>query len=219
MSLHTYTQTHNTIAQHKLKHTYTNRNNVEIPHSIKRSLHQHLALKGGSGSSSKYDFSVDVDVDGTSSIKSSLTHQDFLKSSREKQSLQTHPLIQTWKERGDKLQLSIPTLDLRIKNGKYSVINQYDEDPNKEEEREQQKYEAISTTEGEESPPRRRAKQHINTIATSGPLMKIWRKIKRIVTTGKLTNYKKETIIIDNINLVFTPGKMVLMLGGPGSGT
>ena len=100
-----------------------------------------------------------------------------------------------------------------MKNVRYTITNHFEDDPNKN----KNKHPNNANQPQEQEGPRR-ATQHIETVASAGPMFRAWKKIKRLVTKGKCADYEQDTIIVDNINLVFEPGKMVLLLGGPGSG-
>lgn len=145
------------------------------------------------------------------------SHQDFLSSTRQEalgneSVVVDHALIERIRERSKELDAKLPYMELRLKDVRYTITNHFEDDPNKK------KKDDYESAKQEEQEGPRRAKQHIETVASAGPIFRAWKKIKRLITKGKCTDYTQDTIIVDNINLVFEPGKMVLLLGGPGSG-
>lgn len=143
-------------------------------------------------------------------------HQEFLSSSRQASvnasSVVDHALVERIREQNRSLESNLPFMELRMKNVQYTITNHFEDDPNKQ----QHNYESANQQQAPEGP--RRATQHIETVASAGPMFRLWKKMKRLMTKGKCTDFEQDTIIVDNINLVFEPGKMVLLLGGPGSG-
>jgi len=135
------------------------------------------------------------------------SHASFISASRKASYTPLdNDLLEKIRDTNRKLGAKLPVLDLRLKNAKFIATNHFEDDPN-------QKYEQVDNKDGP-----RRAKQDIQTIQTAGVCFKLFRKIKRIVTTGRFKDYTQDTTIMENVNLVFEPGKMVLLLGGPGSG-
>jgi ABC-type multidrug transport system ATPase subunit len=152
------------------------------------------------------------------------THQDFLAemkhSNLEKASLVLDGSIKSQADNAfiaklnkdrDLLRSELPHLSLRVKNGTYVATNHYQEDPETA-----KQYDPVQDEEQVDGP--RRAKQKINTVASSGVFLQCLRKLKQFLTTGKIQDFAQDTTIIENINLIFEPGRMVLVLGGPGSG-
>lgn len=161
---------------------------MELPKDLKQRLENELAMSGAKSSHIG-------------------THEDFLDSLRsQSESIVDHALIERLRTTNEKLQGSLPYLDLRVKDGKYVATNYFEQDPNEAKE------------EDAESTGPRRAKQEIQTVRTAGPLFKLLRKLKRGTTTCQWSGFSQDTTIAENINLIFEPGKMYLVLGGPGSG-
>jgi len=140
------------------------------------------------------------------------SHQDFLKSTREASDASKavdNALIEKFRTINEKLQAKLPYMELRLQDVSYVITNHFEDDPDKK---------SKSQNESDTDGPPRRAKQNIETIRSSGVLLRFLRKLKRVVTQGQLKDYTLDSTIIENINLVFEPGNMVLLLGGPGSG-
>lgn len=192
-------------------HTPHCRNDLEIPANLKHRLEKEIALPSSSVNANSVTSAQSAPAHPGhhhkhDSIRSS--HNAMLASEKSKASLQVdHKLMQAAHERNQRLQSKLPYMELRVKNGKYVVTNTFEEDPNKI---------AVPTEEETEGP--RRAKQHIETVHSAGIFFKWSRRIQRLVTKGQWRDYTQDTTIIENINLVLEPGKMVLLLGGPGSG-
>jgi ABC-type cobalamin/Fe3+-siderophores transport system ATPase subunit len=129
------------------------------------------------------------------------THTELLVSQTQERlsSVQEDPTVKEFKQILESLQSAPPNFSLRVKNGSYKITNYYDYDPDK------------VVVDG------KRVKQKIATVRTESVLYKL----KKLVTKcfkGELKPYKKESIILDQINLSLEPGKMYLVLGAPGSG-
>ena len=92
-----------------------------------------------------------------------------------------------------RLQIRKPNLKLRVSDGSFTVTNWYD----------------ATELEG------KRKKIKIPTVYNSGLLYAIMSKLKRIVRSRKLCDKltSEEKVIMENVNLVFDPGKMYLILG------
>ena len=148
------------------------------------------------------------------------SHQEFLSSSRQASRTQSsitidHALMERIRERNKALDSKLPYMELRLKDVRYTITNHFQDDPNKKKKGD---YESAANNQQQEEGPRR-ATQHIETVYSAGPIFRFWKKFNRLIKKGKCSDYAQDTTIIDNINLVFEPGKMVLLLGGPGSGT
>jgi ABC-type multidrug transport system ATPase subunit len=151
------------------------------------------------------------------------THQQFLAEIRQSslqkgstdgslKSLIDHPLITRVAKEQEILKQKLPHLDLRVKNGSYVATNHFQEDPNAS-----KHYSQVEEDEQLADGPRR-AKQDIQTITSSGVFLNCLRKLRQCLTTGSVKGFTQDTTIIEGINLIFEPGRMALVLGGPGSG-
>ncbi|CAB9497929.1 Pleiotropic ABC efflux transporter of multiple drugs [Seminavis robusta] len=204
---------------------YCAANNLEIPEKLRQRLKKELAIPEDENVTKSAPPHVNTELkEGVAS------HQKFLNDLRlssmrqssmsedtdsVKESIIDHALIQKVKKNSDILRAQMPLLDLRVKNAKYVATNHYEDDPNKQ----KKGYDEVNQDGEEGEQPRtRRAKQHIETVTSAGICFKWYRRIKRLVTKGQWQDYALDTTIIENVNLIFEPGKMVLMLGGPGSG-
>ena len=120
------------------------------------------------------------------------SHTDFLKQQRENcrsSIVQFHTLQQ--------LQSRPPNFTLCIRDGSYTVTNSITEQ-----------------TEGESTG---RAKQKIKTVETESFLFKLKNFIVGCAK-GQVSPHKQQVVIMDQVNVAFTPGKMYLVLGAPGCG-
>ena len=189
--------------------TSQNSKNITLPENLKHRLEHELAMD-----LSKSKTAVTADSNKTKGARGN--HQEFLSSSRQASvnasSVVDHALVERIRERNRSLESNLPFMELRMKNVQYTITNHFEDDPNKQ----QHNYESANQQQAPEGP--RRATQHIETVASVGPMFRLWKKMKRFMTKGKCADFEQDTIIVDNINLVFEPGKMVLLLGGPGSG-
>lgn len=127
-----------------------------------------------------------------------------------------------------KIKLSMPHLDVIIKNGSYKVTKYIEKDPfdiitkqyhhatshinnrpksnNKDIEQEIKEEVAIQ-------PPPKRATQKIHTVQTESIIVKIVKFIFGcIVNKGSIRKIRKEKIVMDGINLALEQGKMYLVL-------
>lgn len=135
-------------------------------------------------------------------------HQAFLRETKAalSQVPQENELVAQIRTMNQQLKSEIPHLDLRVKDGKFVVINYFDEDPAKQ-----------ATAKDPNTP--QRAKQNIQTFRTESSCYKLLHFFKRCVQNkGSISKYSQEKVIMDGVNLYFEPGKMYLVLGGPGSG-
>jgi hypothetical protein len=110
-----------------------------------------------------------------------------------------------------KVKLSIPPLDLRIKNGSYKVTQYVTKDP----------FEGIHLTkhgssvgevDDEDGGPKR-ATQKIKTVQSESPITKLLTCLATcFVQKGNLKKEKKIKTVMDGVNLYFENGKMYLIL-------
>lgn len=102
-------------------------------------------------------------------------------------------MVKDFYELQQRLKIRKPPLNLRVSDGSFTVTNYYD----------------ASETEGE------RKKNKIPTVYNSSPLYCILSKLKRIIRSRKLcdTLTSDEKVIMEDVNLVFKPGNMYLILG------
>lgn len=111
----------------------------------------------------------------------------------------------------EKLKLTSGFIDVRIKNGKYTATNYYDDDI--------QLMKRGTEDDGMLDHSNHRAKQKIETVRTSSPLYKLYQTLlKCIVNKGDIRKRKEEAVLMEGVNLVLEQGKMYLVLGAPGSG-
>ena len=118
------------------------------------------------------------------------------------------PLLQDVRENVIRVQGHLPSFDLHIKDGSYTVTK-YSEDHH---------HQHRSNKEGDNDNSNRRAKQKIQTIHNSSPIYKIYQILKKCIRGERLQARKEEKIIMQGANLVIEPGKQYLVLGAPGSG-
>jgi hypothetical protein len=108
-----------------------------------------------------------------------------------------------------KLKLSMPPLDLRVKNGSYKVTQYVTKDP----------FQNMIFTrhpsdinDSEHAGPKR-ATQKIKTVQTESPITKLLTCLATcFVQKGSLKKEKKIKAIMDGVNLYFENGKMYLVL-------
>jgi hypothetical protein len=101
-----------------------------------------------------------------------------------------------------KLQMNMPHLDLRVKNGSYKVFHKFNDDLLQNRRKPDEEYDGP-----------RRAKQKIRTFGTESPVTKILSFIARcVIKKGNIRKETKETVVMEGVNLVLEQGKMYLIL-------
>jgi len=152
---------------------------VAVPSDIKREIEKELG----------------VEAEAAPRTQSEVLHEKtkLEESQRDQQ-------VEKLKEKVNALQMRHPYYDLRVKDGKYTVTNYYDDPPESHEK------------DAEDGKPRR-AKQKIETVRTASPLYKLGDLFRRCIRNkGKVGKYKVETNIMEGVNLAFEPRKMYLVL-------
>jgi hypothetical protein len=156
--------------------TYSSyRNEVDVPEELKQSLlHSVKAVHECRG-----------------------THTDFLveKKKERNSSIEQVEAVALLRELYKKVNAKPPNIELRIKNGSFTITNYYDDDGK-----------ASDVGDGP-----RRAKQKIRTVKTESPVFKL-KNLLFSCAKGDLRMRKEKVVIMDQVNVVFEPGKMYLVL-------
>jgi hypothetical protein len=170
-----------------LIHNPTFSKDVDIPESLQNQLRD--SIEGVTRAVAKYDPHFHVLSSQIESVRASEKDED--------------PLFAVFREWISKVKPKFPAIDVRVKNGSYTVT---------------QTVEDIDDSRPEGQP--RRAKQKIRTVQTESPLFKLLNGIFRLLTTGRCgdATHKETKVIMEGVNLALDPGKLYLVLGAPGSG-
>jgi hypothetical protein len=185
------------------------RHNLEIPETIRQEVSESLrsslagssSLSGSPSRRKKRTKSEELLHGSVASHETYLTEQKALRETSNEDGLVT--IFTQYKQ---EMQSELPELDLRVKDGKFIVLNYFDKDP-KDEEKEN---EISSAGSGGE---RRYAKQEIQTVKTTNICYQLYYLVKRCIRNkGKMGKYSVEKTIIDKVNLYFEPGKMYLVM-------
>jgi ABC-type multidrug transport system ATPase subunit len=175
------------------------RNHVNVPADLKQSLQEQLRrIEQDEGGEEL--FTEEYQVFGT--------HTEFIQDQQKKRrsSIAQIDAVAELSHTLQQLKSRPPNFTLRIRNGSYTVTNTVHTDP------------TAGTAEGEgDVHASGRAKQQIKTIRTESIFFKL---INLIVGCAKgQVRPKKETVVImDQVNVALSPGKMYLVLGAPGCG-
>jgi hypothetical protein len=160
------------------------RNELEIPAPLKQSLLVEAKLE---------------EVEGEPGC---LTVKEHLETLKPEESSQAVSLTDEITALMKKLKAEPPSIDLRVKDGSYTVNLYYEEDVFAKHEEEQ----------GEGDGPRR-ATQKIQTVRNQNPCYMLFACLVGCVKNkGDMKHKKIEKVIIDGVNLAFEPGKMYLVL-------
>jgi hypothetical protein len=158
------------------------RNELELPADLKESLLVEAKLE---------------EVKGEPGV---LTVVDYLQDLKPKESIILISLTDEIKGYMQKLKAEPNKIDLRVKDGSYTVITSYKED-------------VFAKDEEEQGDGPRRAKQKIQTVRNQSPLYKISSLLVGCVKNkGPSKQKTTENVIMDGVNLAFEPGKMYLVL-------
>jgi hypothetical protein len=129
-----------------------------------------------------------------------LTVKDHLEELKPGESVRVVSLLDEMTALMTKLKAEPAIVDLRVKDGSYTVINYYKED-------------VFAKKEEEQADGPRRAKQKIQTVRNQSPFYKICTCLVGCVKNkGDIKQKKIEKVIMDGVNLAFEPGKMYLVL-------
>jgi hypothetical protein len=125
------------------------------------------------------------------------THTDFLveKQKERNNSIEQVEAVALLEEIYKKVKAKPPNIELRIKDGSYTITNYYDDDG-----------EAADAGNGP-----RRPKQKIRTVKTESLLFKL-KNLVYSCAKGNRRMRKEKVVIMDQVNVVFEPGKMYLVL-------
>ena len=151
------------------------------------------SIEGISAVVAKYDPGLHILQDECQHVQESATEHE-----------EEDPIYQVFRAWLARVKPQFPGVDVRVKDGSYTVTN-YIEDLGHD-------YDKIDGP--------RRAKQKIATVQTESPVYKLFKALKKFVTTGKWGSpTRKETkVVMEGVNLVLQPGKLYLILGAPGCG-
>ncbi len=119
-------------------------------------------------------------------------------------------LIKEIREMWRQLKATPPHIDVRVREGSYSVTNYVDI-----------MEEALSRSKsGDDENGSHKRKQNIQTVTSASPLWKVVKRLVYFLKTGDLLAKKRaeETIALGGVNLKFESGKLYLILGAPKSG-
>lgn len=97
------------------------------------------------------------------------------------------------------MKANLPELDLRVQDGKFTVMNYFEKDPN----------DVKEVEDGE----RKYAKQKIQTVKTTNICYQVYYLLKRCIRNkGQIKKFSMEKTIMEKVNLYFEPGKMYLVM-------
>jgi hypothetical protein len=158
------------------------RNELEIPAHLKQSL------------------LVEANLEEVKDEPGVLTVKDHLEELKPKESIQLVSLTDEIKSLMIQLKAEPPNVDLRVKDGSYTVTSYYKED-------------VFAKNEEEQADGPRRAKQKIQTVRNQSLFYKLCTCLVGCVKNkGDIKQKKIEKVIMDGVNLAFEPGKMYLVL-------
>lgn len=156
-----------------------------------------------------YRNNVDVPDDLKTSLIETLeehrcaSHTEYLAEKKhERESFVEPDIITEFQELLQKLKYTMPQIDVRVKNGSYTVTNYRSEDirPFKKEDE-------------VDEDSRHRAKQKIQTVQTESPFYKLVQCVlKCIFNNGNVRGVKQERVVMEGVNLALAHGKMYLVL-------
>jgi hypothetical protein len=197
---------------------------LDIPETIRQEVNESLAkssaslsgsIGGGSGRRTKRTKSEDDPLHA-----SVASHETYLTEQKaHRQTDNEGDLVQIFTKMKEEMKSELPVLDLRVKDGKFTVLNYFEKDP-KDEEKEEEKQQQENSGDGSGSaapattaPERKYAKQKIQTVKTTNICYQLYYGIKRCIRNGgRIGKYSVEKTIIDKVNLYFEPGKMYLVM-------
>jgi hypothetical protein len=133
-----------------------------------------------------------------SSVLTVKDHLQELKTSRE--SIQSNSNTEETIALMKKLKAEPPNVDVRVKDGSYTVNQYYKED-------------VFANPKEEQADGPRRAKQKIQTVSNQNPFYMLFACLAGFVKNkGDIKEKKIEKVIMDGVNLAFEPGKTYLVL-------
>lgn len=194
------------------------RHKLDIPEAIRKEVSESLRSSHGAsflatpgstdgGRRTKRTKSEDL-LDLHSSVASHVTYlneQKALRGTSKEGDLVN--VFTAWKQA---VRSQLPELDLRVQDGKFTVMNYFEQDPNEEKQQQRQDNNNNDDSGGGE---RRYAKQNIQTVKTTNICYQLYYLLKRCIRSkGHFGKYSVEKTIIDQVNLYFEPGKMYLVM-------
>jgi ABC-type multidrug transport system ATPase subunit len=174
------------------------RNHVNVPADLKQSLQEQLRrIQEDEGGEEL--FTEEREVFGT--------HTEYIKDQQKKRrsSIAQIDAIAELENLLRQVKSRPPNFTLRIQDGSYAITNTIHTDPM-----------AKPEVEGDVHSSGR-AKQQIKTIRTESMLFKL-RNLLVGCSKGQVRPKKETVVIMDQVNIALSPGKMYLVLGAPGCG-
>lgn len=144
------------------------------------------------------ELSTQIDGDktaGDDSTRESIIDSLVSERTAELAELEDDELMKEIREAWVQLKASLPKIECRVENGSFTVTSKVEIDN------------VNGNTDDDEEEPKR-AKQHIETVATASPLQSFFRRIyKQIRTRGNAFQEETRTIM-SKVNLRFETGKV-----------